>query len=747
MKTVYHFDSAALDAGTLKVVRLEGEEHISRLYRFQVELVAEDEALDLDAILAAQSSIGFERDGEVLKIHGILSSFELLGPVPYYTRYRAVLVPRFWLATLRRQSQVFQNKSVPDIVEEVLKQAGLTSDDYELRLTLAYEPKEYVVQYRETDFDFISRLLEHEGIFYFFEQGDEGERLVIGDDNVQFAEIAGDKSVPFRAGAGMESKEASVQALSCRRQRVTKQVIIKDYNYRKPGMNMKAEHPKPVQDPPDGLHSDYGDHFRTDNDGNRLAKMRAEEMLCQEQVFSGTGTSTGFRCGHIFSLTEHFRGDFDQDYVLVGLRHTGWQSSPGLEGLAGTQGSTGGAGEGEDYRNEFTAIPVDVAFRPARETPWPKMHGVMNAHVDAAGDGEYAELDEEGRYKVIMPFDLSGTKDGKASRPVRMAQPYSGPGYGFHTPLHKGSEVIWAAVDGDPDRPIIAGTVPNPENASPVTKSNQTQSVLRTAAQNQMVIEDEKGSERILIETPYDNSKLFIGAPNPTSGIRATTDGHGVVHAKNGIYLNAWSNDYWDTGDAANQINAGTSAAQAVGAAAAAAGAGDIAILTAVGGGVVGAATGLLAPGIVMSAPAGISAITPSTFTAVGGAGVGILTPATAEVVGAVQASLMSGGGVNVYTIAGGIRIVASNGDIEIDSKSDNVEIDAEKDINATAKKSICLQAKEDITLKCGKSSIVLTKDGTILITGKDIVTKGSGNITTKASKNVVIKGKKVLEN
>ncbi len=768
MQTVLHFESAALEPDTLKVVRVEGEEHISRLYSFEIDLVAEDEALDLEAILASNCSIGFERDGETLKIHGILSGFEQLGPVPYYFRYKAVLVPKLWSTTLRQQSQIFQDKSVPEIVESVLTAAGLSGSDYELRLTQSYDPKEYVVQYRETDFDFISRLMEHNGIFYFFEQQDGGERLIIGDDNVHFDEIAGSKELPFRPAAGMESVEDSaIQALTCRQQRVTKHVTLKDYNYRKPSMNMKAEHPKPDSNPPDGMYSEYGDHFRTDNDGKHLAETRAEEMLAQEKVFSGEGTCTAFRCGHLFELSECYRGDFDQEYLVVGVRHVGWQSSPGLEGLAGP------GEDGTAYRNSFTAIAADVAFRPERVTPWPKMHGVMNARIDAAGDGEYAELDEEGRYRVVIPFDLSGTEGGKATRPVRMAQPYAGPGYGFHTPLHKGTEVIWACVDGDLDRPIIAGAVPNPENASPVTSSNQTQSVLRTAAQNQMVIEDQKDSERILIETPYDNSKLLLGAPNPTSGIRATTDGHGVLHAKSGIYLNAWPNGYWDTGDASSHINAGTSAAQTVGVAAAAAGAGSIGVLSAVTAGVVGGATGLLLPGIVMTAPAGISAITPSTWTAVGIAGVGILTPAAAEVVGAAQASVMSGGGVNIYTIAGGIRVVASRGDVDIDSKSDHVKIHAKQNILGNADNSIALEAqeeveilakksdvtieacdkkveitaKEQITLKCGKASIIMKKDGTIQISGKDIATKGSGEISTKAKKNVVIKGKKVLEN
>jgi type VI secretion system secreted protein VgrG len=160
------------------------------------------------------------------------------------------------------------------------------------------------------------------------------------------------------------------------------------------------------------------------------------------------------------------------------------------------------------------AIPADVQFRPERNTPRPRINGTMNATIDAAGDGQYAEIDDEGRYKVVLPFDQSGNSEGRASRWVRMAQPYSGANYGMHFPLHKGTEVLLTFIDGDPDRPIISGSVPNPDTMSPVTGGNQTASVIRTGGGNQIRIEDNDGGQQIHLSSPTMDSKISIGAPN-----------------------------------------------------------------------------------------------------------------------------------------------------------------------------------------------------------------------------------------
>ena len=165
------------------------------------------------------------------------------------------------------------------------------------------------------------------------------------------------------------------------------------------------------------------------------------------------------------------------------------------------------------YENAFTCIKADTQWRPELLTPWPSIHGVIHATIDAAASGEYAELDDQGRYKVKLPFDLSDVKDGKASRYIRMAQPYSGPGMGMHFPLHKGTEVLLIHIDGDPDRPIIVASIPNPDTESPVAGKNQTQCAIHTGGGNKIVIEDSAGGQRIALSSPTSNTFFSIGAP------------------------------------------------------------------------------------------------------------------------------------------------------------------------------------------------------------------------------------------
>lgn len=741
METSFYFQSQAVESDTFRVIALEGEEEISRLFQFEVDLISEDREVDLDAMLSRSAFLGMEREEGLLKIHGLLAHFEQREMGPNYVHYHAVLVPRLWLLTLTRQNQIYQDMTVKEIIEDELKGSGFTTDDYDFRLSREYPKNEYVVQYQETDLNFISRLMEHQGMFFFFDHTDGKDRLIIADSNAAFGPIPGNNEVVFRPPSGMEtSAQESVQALICRQKRIPKKMILKDYNYRKSHVDLKVE--EEIDGQGLGTVSEYGNHYKEQKEGGILARIRAEEIRCRQKRFLGESDCIAFQSGYKYTLKDHYRSDFDNTYLIVGVKHSGSQSSAYVSGV----------GEESDdetsYRNEFSTILTAVPFRPERITPKPKLYGIMNAKVDAAGTGEYAEVDDQGRYKVVIPFDISGKGGAKASRYVRMAQPYSGPGYGMHFPLHKNSEVILTCVDGDPDRPLICGTVPNPENASPITAASHTKSRLATAAKNEIMMEDQAGEEKIIISTPNVNSKIYMGATASTDGIRMTTDGHGVLHAKKGIYLNAWPTDYWSTGDASQYINAGVAAANVIGVAAAAAGAGSLAAIPAIMG-IASAVANIAVPGIVLASPSGISAITPSTFTAVGIAGIGLFTPAVADIVGVTSASLMSGGGVNIFTVAGGIRCVAAAGDIDIHAKTGNIKGTALQNISLTAKtNNIALQAKKEIDVTAETDDITLhalAKD-IGLIAKKNILGKAEEeNIEFTAKKN--IKGKAEEEN
>lgn len=514
-RTEFTFISKALPEDTFSVVKFSGTEAISRPYQFDITLSSQDPEIDLKAVLQNPATLTIVHAGEELPFHGVLAGFEQLHEVKQHAFYRAILVPKLWNAGLYHENQIFLDKTVPQIIDEVLKQAGMGGQDYELSLTRSYPAWEYVCQYQETDLDFMSRWMEREGIYYFFEQTEQGAKMVVCDNLSIHKDIQGDADVPYSPPSGLIALNKDiVREFACRQQMLPAKVVLKDHNYRKPGLEMKAE----ATVDPNGCGEVYlyGEHFKDAGQGNDLAKIRAEELLCREREFHGEANAPAFSAGYVFELSGHYRSEYNRRYLIVEVAHQGSQSETLVAGL-GKDNS--GQEETAGYSNRFVCIPADVQFRPERRTEKPRFHGTMNALVDAAGDGKYAELDDQGRYKVILPLDLSGRKDGKASRFVRMAQPYSGftasdgvqgPS-GMHFPLHKGAEVLLTFVDGDPDRPVISGAVPNPQTVSPVVQGNQTQSVIRDHYGNELILDSTPGDEHIRLYSPHHNSGLELG--------------------------------------------------------------------------------------------------------------------------------------------------------------------------------------------------------------------------------------------
>lgn len=309
-----------------------------------------------------------------------------------------------------------------------------------------------------------------------------------------------------------------------------KTLRLKDYNYRTPSLEISGNAEVSAQGR--GEIYIYGEHFKTPKEGNQLAKIRAEELLCQEKRFHGESTIPYLRPGYLFDLENHYRGSFNQKYLTIELEHEGSQTA---FLLAGIQKGLSEVEEQPYYRNSFVSIPSGVQYRHERKTEKPRFYGTLNAKIDAAGSGKYAELDDQGRYKVILPFDKSGRKDGKASTFLRMAQPYAGTDHGMHFPLHKGTETLLTFIDGDPDRPIINAAVPNPEHPSQVTSGDQTMSKITTSGGNKIHIEDQEGSERILMHTPNQNTWVRMGAPNDPPA--AANSGYPTADSDSGMAI------------------------------------------------------------------------------------------------------------------------------------------------------------------------------------------------------------------
>ncbi|MFA5183526.1 MAG: type VI secretion system tip protein TssI/VgrG [Syntrophales bacterium] len=507
----FTFNSAILPPETFGVVRFQGTEGLSACYGFDILLISKETSIDLREILMNPVTFTINGEGGPILFHGALKAFEQLHAVGESVYYRAYLIPRLSWMAMTKHNQVFLNKTIPEIVTACLEDGGLTSLDYELRLQKDYTPWEYVCQFDESHLDFISRWLEREGMYYYFEQDEKREKLIITDSKIFHTTMEQSKTVYYSPPSGLEGghRDEVISAFFCRQQFLPRSVILKDYNYRRPSLDLTASaevHPQGQGDV-----YIYGEHLRTPEEGSSLAKIRAEEILCWERRFDGKASVPYLRPGYTFDLRDHYRASFNHAYLTVHLTHEGNQAGYMLSGL----GTELGEGEHETwYRNSFTVLPAEVQFRPERKTPKARIYGLLNAKVDAAGSGQYAELDEQGRYKIILPFDTSGRRDGKASTWVRMMQPYAGSDHGMHFPLHKDTEILLAFIDGDPDRPIIAGAAPNPGSPSLVNTDNQTKARLVSASGNEFHMEDQAGKERILLHSPATQTFVRLGQPN-----------------------------------------------------------------------------------------------------------------------------------------------------------------------------------------------------------------------------------------
>lgn len=489
------FRSEALEPDAFQILEFDGEEEISKLFRFELHLVSRDPDIDFQAVLESSAVLEITTQENTRYVHGMLCEFEQGGEWHSgLNEYRAVMVPRLWMLTQSQQNQIFQDQTVAEIIENELVElsnkgghplveSGLGVADYEIYTNRDYGEREYVVQYKETDFNFISRLMEHEGIFYFFENDDEREKVVI-TDAMDTDGVSEQCTAEFNKDAAAALYDRSVvYKLSRKQKQIPGTVLMKDYNYRSPDLPMQSEGDVTLEGIEGiGFVTEFGAHFKSPEEGEELAAIRAEEYRCQQNIYTGEGNNASFFCGGLFSLEQHFRTDYNQDYLLTRLVHHGKQDIESWGNVGGTS-----------YYNQFSCIPSGLQYRPQRLTPKPRMYGIMNGIIDSEQDMGRADIDEEGRYKVLMPFDISGVGPGKASRRIRMSQPYGGGGTGMSFPLIKGTEVIWTCIDGDIDRPIITGTVPNPLNPSVTNTENNTSNVIKTTSGILMSFNDGAG--------------------------------------------------------------------------------------------------------------------------------------------------------------------------------------------------------------------------------------------------------------
>lgn len=476
-------ETADFDATGLQLHRLSGREAISELFEYRLEVVKFGEALPLDDVVGCNVAIVYERaEQEVRRVHGMIASAD----DHYATEderfsYTFTVVPRAHRMTLVETFEIYMDLSVPEIIEKKFALVDLASPgiDYELRLSGQYPKREFVVQYRETDLNFVSRLAEHLGISFFFEHHDGQDRMVFTDDATGFHDIVGDDPQVTYHRRG---DETGAFEWNTTRQLVPRVYVCRDYNYRTPTVELQSSHQLETGDA--GAVIGYGGHFKDGQEGDKLARVRAEESESRRTVHRGRSDVTAMSAGAVFELVGH--PQVEGRHLIVELEQEHSQAV----------GTGDAAGDERTYLNRFRAIDASINYRPPRRATIPRIYGVITGLVetDAQGSvGKYAKIDEEGRYTVKFLFDTAPPGESKASRPVRRIQPTAGPNYGMHFPLRPGIEVLITFIDGDPDRPIIVGAVPNPVTPTPVDAGISTKNRIRTESGVLFEIEDGAG--------------------------------------------------------------------------------------------------------------------------------------------------------------------------------------------------------------------------------------------------------------
>jgi type VI secretion system VgrG family protein len=524
------FESGAIvDANEVRVRHLYGREQIGQLYEFEIHLICSNtDGIDDRALLSSAACIVFTRssaDGadqhEQRRIYGVVATVrDRCFTESRHREYIVRFVPRAWRLGLTLTTDIYMDMSVKDIVQRKLEDAGLAAADMDFRIMGGDAPREFVVQYQETDLAFVSRLVEDAGIAFYFEQDDDkrAEVIVFSDNNDAFEEIS-PAVVPFAP----RGDRINVFELEATRRLITTDFKARDYNYRNPSMDLLGE--AKLDALGGGVSNEYGDHVKTPDEAHRVAQIRAEEMAVDHYNLHGRGDVPQFRAGGTVTIENHPHSAAGE-LLLVEVTHEIEQTAFGT-----------GDGTAEHYHCDFRAIPLSAPFRPPRITPKPTVAGVLTGLVDHPTETEHGPLDAEGRYRITFMYDsVTEREPGKASRSVRMAQPSGGPDRGMHIPLRSGTEVILTCVNGDPDRPIIVGAVPNPQTYSPVNSSNAEKSVLKVN-KSMLAFDDRDARVKLTVGDEHaEENVLQIGAPNAgEQGVfigtiaNATTIANGVL--------------------------------------------------------------------------------------------------------------------------------------------------------------------------------------------------------------------------
>jgi type VI secretion system secreted protein VgrG len=543
------FASDAFARDTFEVLELHGSEALGEPFAFELTLLASRCDLDASAALREHACLRLHPQGSQAPVpyHGVLSRFEQLHSTDSHTLYRTTLVPRLWRLGLGRRCRSFTTEQpITDTLRKLLVDSALHDTTMRLRQPDAYRPRSFVCQYDESDLDFVHRWMQREGLFYLFEHDHDAERLLVIDHNALLPSPT--TPVLWQPHQHMPTSHdrPCLHDWHALHQPLPQSLVLLQHNYRKARVQLHAR----AQVCPDGFGELALDHisFRDPDEGQRYARVHAQQLLCHARLFTARSTSCGLRCGQLIALQHHPRADFNRPYLITRVTHHAQRPTPSQPGAD------------ISYSCTLELIPHDTAFRTKPTTAWPRIPGTVGATVHARSPSPYAELDEHGRYSIRLHFDNPSPDNPQPCARVRMATPYAGSHHGMHMPLLAGTEVLVAFCNGMPDEPVITAAVPDSENPSPVNNLNPHLHHIRTAGGNHIQLNDRDNAQSIVLACPSHNTRIALGqlsADGRSQGYWISTQG----------YLRSLTvgSDTRVTGGAVNELTLGYAGAVAIG--------------------------------------------------------------------------------------------------------------------------------------------------------------------------------------
>ncbi|MCU3853317.1 type VI secretion system tip protein VgrG [Enterobacter roggenkampii] len=728
----------------LDVERFDGLEQMSALYHYTIRFTSSHPDLTAEMMLSKTATlsmgVGKLLDSVVGKIvHGVVTNFRRLAGSRDQVTYEIILEPFISLLDKQfRTHRFFVNKSVPEVVEQILGEHGLKGWEYEFKLKQTYPKREQINQYQESDLAFIERLLAEVGIFYFFTLQPDTQTEVVHFADKQSAWTFG-KKLPLNSPSGTNDNAVdSVWDIHVWHNVVERSVTASDYNHREAQNILTSVPADMTQGDGDGI--TYGDvyHYRprhlergdkitpATETGNFWARLEHERFLSAQTTVTGSSTDHTLGPAQVLTITETaisptLPRETENGIVII---RTGYYGS-----------------RKNALKVTWVAMPYyeNRCWRPAAKKR-PVVSGTLMARVTSAKDNDiYAWQDASGMYRVKFDADRDDKKQGMESMPVRFAKPYGGDKYGFHFPLIQGTEVAIAFHEGDPDRPYIAHAMHDSRHVDHVTEKNSTRNVIRTAGLNKLRMEDKRGEEHVKLSTEYGGkTQLNLGHNVDASrdlrgeGAELRTDRHVSIRGGAGVFITADKQPF--AGDkmlsmreAISQLENALSIARSLSDAAETAEALPADIQSQVK--LTESLKELARPGMVLNAPEGVSITSPQAVRmASGRASVGIISQQNTDISALKRFTVAAGEAVSMLARKAGMKLFAAKGKVEIQAQDDALEAIAKKDVTVTSTEGrIEITAAKDIVLK--------NLDGSFIqITGKNIILGCEGNVLWKCA-------------